>query len=83
MIAVNYSNLRSDMKNYLDMVSDDYETLIVARKGKGRNIVVISEETFNNLMENIHLRADSANYDWLIESKRQLSEGKTIKVEVV
>ena len=83
MIAVNYSTLRSDMKSYMDKVSDDYETLVVTRKGDGRNIVMISEDTFNNLMENAHLRADSANYDWLIESKRQLAEGKTKQVEVI
>ena len=83
MLAVNYSNLRSDMKSYFDKVSDDYETLVVARKGNSRNIVVISEDTYNNLLENSHIRADSANYDWLIESKRQLSEGKTVKVEVI
>jgi len=83
MIAVNYSSLRSDMKSYMDKVSDDYETLVVTRKGDGRNIVMISEDTFNNLMENAHLRADSANYDWLKESRRQLAEGKTRQVEVI
>ena len=83
MTAVNYSNLRSDMKTYMDKVSDDYETLVVTRKGNNRNVVILSEDTYNNLLENIHVRADAANYEWLLESKRQLAEGRTVKSEVL
>lgn len=75
MIAVNYSGLRENMKACLDMVSDDYETLVVTRK-KNRNVVIISEEAYNNLMENAYLRADSANLAWLTQSKAQLENGK-------
>ena len=82
MIAVNYSSLRSDMKTYMDKVSDDYETLVVTRKGSGRNVIMISEESFNNMLENLHLRSDSANYEWLLESKQQLIEGKLVRTEV-
>lgn len=82
MIAVNYSSLRSDMKTYMDRVSDDYETLVVTRKGSGRNVIMISEESFNNMLENLHLRSDSANYEWLLESKKQLLEGKLVRTEV-
>ena len=82
MIAVNYSNLRSDMKTYMDKVSDDYETLVVTRKGNGRNVVMISEETYNKMLENLHLRSDSANYEWLLESKQQLIAGKLVRTEV-
>lgn len=82
MIAVNYSSLRSDMKTYMDKVSDDYETLVVTRKGSGRNVIMISEESFNNMLENLHLRSDSANYEWLLESKQQLIEGKLVITEV-
>ena len=32
MLAVNYTNLRENMKNYMDKVTDDYETMIVTRK---------------------------------------------------
>ena len=37
MLAVNYSNLRDNMKNYMDQVTDDYETMIVTRKNN-RNV---------------------------------------------
>lgn len=74
MLAVNYTNLRENMKKYMDRVSDDYETLVVTRKDN-RNVVMMSEESYNNLMENIYVMGSKANYDWLMESKNQLETG--------
>ena len=75
MLAVNYTNLRNNMKTYMDKVTDDYETMIVTRKDN-KNVVMLSEESYNNLMENIHVMGNKANYDWLMESKAQLEAGK-------
>lgn len=86
MLAVNYSTLRDNMKSYMDKVTDDYETMVVTRKDN-RNIVMMSEESYNNLMENLHVLGNRANYNWLMESKRQLENGmaaihELIEVEV-
>ena len=32
MLAVNYTNLRDNMKRYMDQVTDDYETMIYLRE---------------------------------------------------
>ena len=74
MLAVNYTNLRDNMKTYMDRVTDDYETLIVTRKDN-KNVVMLSEEYYNNLMENIYVMGNKVNYDWLMESKAQLERG--------
>lgn len=74
MLAVNYTNLRDSMKTYMDKVTDDYETIIVTRKDN-KNVVMISEESYNNLMENVYVMGNKANYDWLMESKAQLERG--------
>ena len=74
MLAVNYTTLRENMKSYMDQVTDDYETMIVTRKNN-KNVVMMSEEAYNNLMENIHVMGNKANYDWLMESKAQLENG--------
>ena len=74
MLAVNYTNLRDNMKRYMDQVTDDYETMIVTRKNN-KNVVILSEETYNNLMENVYVMGNKANYDWLMESKAQLEKG--------
>ena len=74
MLAVNYTNLRDNMKKYMDRVTDDYETMVVTRKDN-RNIVMLSEESYNNMMENNYVMGNKANYDWLMESKSQLETG--------
>ena len=73
MIAVNYTTLRENMKSCMDKVTDDYETIIVTRKDN-KNVVIISEEAYNNLMENIYVVGNKTNYDWLMESKAQLEK---------
>ena len=75
MVAVNYTNLRDNMKMYMDKVTDDYETMIVTRKDN-KNVVMISEESYNNLMENIYVMGNKENYDWLIKGKSQLENGQ-------
>ncbi len=75
MLAVNYTTLRENMKSCMDKVTDDYETMIVTRKDN-KNVVMISEETYNNMMENIYVMGNKANYDWLMKGKAQLEEGK-------
>lgn len=81
-----YTNLRDNMKSYMDKVTDDYETMIVTRKNN-KNVVMLSEESYNNLMENIYVMGNKTNYDWLMESKSQLENGtisthKLVEVEV-
>lgn len=78
MLAVNYTTLRENMKSCMDKVTDDYETMIVTRKNN-KNVVMISEESYNNMMENLHLVGNKTNYDWLMESKKQLEQGMAIK----
>ena len=74
MLAVNYTNLRDNMKKYMDKVTDEYETMIVTRKDN-KNVVMLSEEAYNNLMENVYIMGNKANYDWLMESKAQRESG--------
>lgn len=82
MLAVNYTNLRDNMKTYMDKISDDYETMIVTRKDN-RNIVMLSEESYNNLMENAYLLSSKANYDWLMESRAQLESGNAVSHDLI
>ncbi len=75
MLAVNDTNLLDNMKIYMDKITDDYETIIVTRKDN-RNVVMISEELYNNLMENIYVMGNKENYDWLMKGKAQLENGQ-------
>ena len=82
MLAVNYTTLRENMKMYMDKVTDDYETVIVTRKDN-KNVVMLSEESYNNLMENIYVMGSKVNYDWLMESKAQLEKGNMSSHELI
>lgn len=82
MLAVNYTNFRENLKDYMDKATDDYETMIVTRKNN-KNVVMISEESYNNLMENVYVIGNKSNYDWLMESKEQLESGKYTKHDLI
>lgn len=75
MLAVNYTNLRDNMKMYMDKVTDEYEVMVVTRKDN-KNVIMISEESYNNLMENIYVMGNKENYDWLMKGKSQLENGQ-------
>ena len=77
MQAINYTTLRENMKSYMDLVNDEYETLIIARKNN-KNVVMMSEESYNNLLENNYVRSSEVNYQWILESKKQMEKGKFV-----
>lgn len=81
MQAVNYSNLRSNLKQILDNVTNNFETVIVTRKNN-ENVVVMSEAEYNNLMENAYIRQSSRNHERLLKSIEQLNSGKSSNKEL-
>jgi antitoxin YefM len=56
MTAVTYTNLSQNLDAYMDKVVDDYDAIIVAREN-GKNVVLVSEETYNNMIETCHQRS--------------------------
>ena len=66
----------------MNIISDTSEILTVTRKN-GQNIIMMSEDKYNSIMENAYLRASEANYKWLMESKAQAERGKTVRKEFV
>lgn len=48
MLAVNYSTIRNNLKDYCDKATDLYETVIVTRKDE-KNVVILSLEKYNQL----------------------------------
>ncbi len=82
MLAVNYSTLRNNLKNYCDIATDSRETVIVTRKDE-KNVVLISLDKYNQLERAARnaeyldmidrsiakLRADQAQQHELIEAE--------------
>ena len=75
------SDFRREMKKYLDLVTDDFETLIINR-GKGKGAVMISLDEYNSLMETMYLLSSRKNADRLYESMQQIREGRVVVREM-
>jgi len=82
MTAINYTALRQNMKTYMDQVTNDYETMIITRKNE-KNVVMMSEEAYNNLIENTYIFSSKENYNWLMESKAQMDSGEYAKQTLI
>jgi antitoxin YefM len=72
MLAVNYSTIRNNLKDYCDKVTDSNETVIVTRKDE-KNVVIISLEEYNAMQ-----KAIKNNYylNMIDRSMEQLASGK-------
>ncbi len=64
MKAVNYSELRQNLKANLDAVSENEEILIVQRP-KGKSAVMMSLAEYNAMQETMHLNKSKANRERL------------------
>ncbi|MCL1875404.1 MAG: type II toxin-antitoxin system prevent-host-death family antitoxin [Synergistaceae bacterium] len=71
MLAVNYSTIRSKLKDYCDKVTDDYETVIVTRKDE-KNVVLISLDEYNSLTK---AARNAAYLNMIDRSMEQLARG--------
>ena len=82
VVNANYSEFRGDLKNYLDQVEFNNETLIIKR-GKGKGTVMISLDEYNSLMETLHLLTSKKNADRLYESIEQMRQGDTLERKLI
>jgi len=79
MLAVNYSTIRSKLKDYCDKATDENETVIVTRKDE-KNVVIISLEKYNEIMR----AARNAEYlDMIDRSMEQVRQSKVVVKSMV
>ena len=81
MQVVPYSHLRKNMKSFMDRVCDNHEALIVTRK-ENNNLVMLSMEDYNSLIETNYLLANEANAKHLKRSFKQIKKGETVTVNL-
>jgi len=73
--VVSFSEARENFKAVLDRVETDADiTLITRRHAKGA--VVMSLDTYNSLMETVHLLRSPANAAHLLRSLEQAGRGE-------
>jgi antitoxin YefM len=79
MLAVNYSTIRSKLKEYCDQATDNDEIVVVTRKEE-KNVVIISLEKYNQLEK------QARNAEYLARIDRgilQLSSGAGQQHELI
>ena len=82
MRVVNFSEARNSLKNVIDQVIDDADFTVIARRD-APDAVVMSLETFNSLMETVHLLKSPANAAHLERSIEQYRQGKVTQRDLV
>lgn len=79
MLAVNYSTIRNNLKDYCDRATDEAETVIVTRKNE-KNVVLMSLEQYNSIMKAVR---NSEYLTKIDQSIAQLEAGKGQAHELV
>lgn len=74
MRVVNFSDARSRLKKVLDQVAEDSDYTIISRRDAD-DAVVMSLDSFNGLMETVHLLKSPANAEHLAKSIEQYRSG--------
>ena len=79
MLAVNYSTVRENLKNYFEKATDENETVIITRTNE-KNVVILSLEQYNELMKAVRNAEYLAKIDLSIE---QLKSGRGQQHELI
>lgn len=71
MLTASISDFRKNIKNYLDRVTSNFETLIINR-GKDNGVVIMSLTEYNSLTATNHELSSAANERRLDSAVRKL-----------
>lgn len=81
MRIANYTDLRANLKGYIDLVVDDYDTVIINR-GNGKGVVMISLDEYNSLKETEYIMSSPATMEDIRQGEEDIRNGKGIEVNL-
>lgn len=76
MQTINFTDARNNLKELLDRVAQDADYTVITRRD-AQDAVVMSLDSYNSLMENVHLLRFPANAAHLARSIAQYRGGET------
>ena len=82
MQVVSFTQARSEFKGVIDRVVADCDATLIHRRD-GENAVLLSESTYNSMLETLHLLQSPANARRLMASVEQDRKGAAKKRELL
>lgn len=82
MHVVSFTQARSGFKGVIDRVVADCDVTLIHRRD-GENAVLLSESTYNSMLETLHLMQSPANARRLMEAVEQDRRGAAQKRELL
>lgn len=82
MLTATISDFRKDIKQYLDRVTENFETLIINR-GKDSGVVIMSLDEYNSLTATYHELSSKANEKRLDAAIEKLNSGNSFQKELL
>ena len=83
--AVAYSNFRANLKTYMRRVNEDADTLLVTNADPEDNVVVMSADDYDSLMETLRVYLDNNPYlsDKVMRGMAQVRQGQAMAHDLV
>jgi antitoxin YefM len=82
MLTTTISDFRKDIKQYLDRVTENFETLIINR-GKDRGVVIMSLDEYNSLNATYHELSSKTNEKRLDSAIEKLRSGSSFHKDLI
>lgn len=82
MRIVSFAKARNSLKSVLDEVANDADCVIMIRRD-AKDVVVMSMDYYNSLMETLHLLKPPANAAHLAQSIEQFRTGQVTKRDIM
>lgn len=77
MRTANYTDLRANLKGYIDSVIDDCDTVIINR-GNGTGVVMISLDEYNSLKETEYIMSSPETMEAIRKGEDDIRNGNSI-----
>lgn len=75
MRTATYSDLRQNLKSYIDSVIEDYDTVIINRGG-GTGVVLMSLDEYNSIKETEYLMESPETVKRIKAAEQEIHDGK-------
>ena len=82
MQVVTFTELRNNLREIMDASADQFEPTVIKRT-RGENMVLLSQSSYDSLLETAYLLSGEANADHLRKSIKSLKGGKLMTRKLI